>query len=158
MSLALAWTQTQHPVFWSSLNVVRPLSPVLITEGKIFISLDKHTKIMIKQIIARELLWTHCKRTSDMVICTVHHISCVDELIPRASHTQLNLWVSQDNLPPVERQQGKPHRVSVSGKYSTLHIMFTCEVIPQTCWIEKWNSDILKTVPFWSSPTFDQGT
>lgn len=34
-----------------------------------------------------------------MVVCTVHHVSCVNELITGASHTQLNLSVAKNHLP-----------------------------------------------------------
>lgn len=39
--------------------------------------------------------------TPQVVVCTVHHICSVDELVPRTPHTQLDLIVTQHHLPPV---------------------------------------------------------
>lgn len=41
--------------------------------------------------------------TSDVVLCTVQHICCVDELIAGASYAQFSLCVAQHYLPPAKK-------------------------------------------------------
>lgn len=41
--------------------------------------------------------------TSDMVLCTVQHIGCMDELITGPSYPQFSLCVPQHYLPPVQK-------------------------------------------------------
>lgn len=43
--------------------------------------------------------------TSDVVLCTVQHICCVDELIAGASYPQFSLCVAQHYLPPAKTPQ-----------------------------------------------------
>lgn len=45
--------------------------------------------------------------TSDMVLCTVQHICCMDELIARSSHPQLSLRVAQHYLPPAHKDNSE---------------------------------------------------
>lgn len=49
------------------------------------------SKIMLKEL------------TSDMVLCTVQHICCMDELIARPSHPQFSFCVAKYYLPPAEK-------------------------------------------------------
>lgn len=41
--------------------------------------------------------------TSDVVLCTVQHICCMDELIAGASYPQFSLCVAQHYLPPAKK-------------------------------------------------------
>lgn len=41
--------------------------------------------------------------TSDVVLCTVQHICCVDELVAGASYPQFSLCVAQHYLPPAKK-------------------------------------------------------
>lgn len=47
--------------------------------------------------------------TSDMVLCTVQHVGCVDELIARSSYPQFSLRVPQHDLPPAHEDQNIVH-------------------------------------------------
>lgn len=60
--------------------------------------------ISIKYQIA---LIFNVKRTADVAVSTVHHVSCVDELVAGAFRTQFSLWIAQDNLSPGGRQKKK---------------------------------------------------
>lgn len=44
--------------------------------------------------------------TPDMVLSTVQHISCMDELVPSTSNSQLCLGVAKNDFTP--KTQGKP--------------------------------------------------
>lgn len=54
------------------------------------------------------------QRTAYVVIGTVHHISCMDELVAGAFHAQLRLRIPQDNLPPAETEAAD---CSVMGRF-----------------------------------------
>lgn len=47
--------------------------------------------------------------TSDMVLCAVQHVGCVDELIARSSYPQFSLRVPQHDLPPAHEDQNIVH-------------------------------------------------
>lgn len=40
-----------------------------------------------------------------MIVGTVHHISGMDELIPRPFREQLQLRITKNNLPPVKKAE-----------------------------------------------------
>lgn len=45
------------------------------------------------------------QRTSDVVLCAVQHVCCVDELVAGASDPQFSLGVAQHYLPPAKKKE-----------------------------------------------------
>lgn len=61
-----------------------------------------------------------------MIVCTVHHVSSVNELIPRACCCQLHLCITKKQLPSINTQMYStrdPHEVRVKESKSKTYLV-----------------------------------
>lgn len=69
---------------------------------------------------------TSCQHTAEVVISTVHHISCMDELVAGAFHTKLCLRITQNSHPPAEIENMDYSDESETMVQRPFYIIHTC--------------------------------
>lgn len=69
---------------------------------------------------------TSCQHTAEVVISTVHHISCMDELVAGAFHTKLCLRITQNSHSPAETENMDYSDESETMVQRPFYIIHTC--------------------------------